>query len=273
MASAWSRRRRLIVTLVVLAAIFVVLSLTFPISRWARQPVMTVLTPVLRAVEAVGRWFERVGNAIVGGGTVGERDALRRRIEALEAEVAALEAERDSVRATAAQLDELGDFALTLLPARVVGRDPTSWYETALINAGTGRGVRRGMQVVKGRWYIGRIQETGPGWSRVMLALDARSAVPAVVAGRGTRGLVETTSARTLLFKYLADEPQAQVGDRIVTSRTAATSEVAGLSFVEGFEIGTVAVLRGEEHGWQTAVLERPAALEQLSEVLVVIGP
>jgi hypothetical protein len=63
------------------------------------------------------------------------------------------------------------------------------------------------------------------------------------------------------------------VGDQIVTSRAAAAGEVAGMSFVEGFEIGTVAALRGEEHGWQTAVLERPAALERLSEVLVVIGP
>lgn len=272
MSSLWSRRRRLIVTLLVLVAIFVVLSVTLPVSRWARKPVMTVLTPVLRAAEAVGRWFERVGNAIVGGGTVRERDELKRRVEELEAQVAALEAERESVRATAAQLEELDDFDLTLLPARVVGRDPTSWYETAVINAGTGKGVRRGMQVASGRWYVGRVEEAGPGWSRVMLVLDARSAVPAAVAGRGTRGLVETTSARTLLFKYLADEPQVRVGDRIVTSRAAAESDVAGMYFVEGFDIGTVAALRGEEHGWQTAVLERPGALDRLSEVLVVIG-
>ncbi len=268
-------RQRIIVTLLVLVAIFVALSLKHPVSRWARKPVMTVVTPVLRGVEAVGRWFGRVAEAIAGRGIVIERDDLKRRVETLEAERAALEAELESVRATLAQLDELADFDLQLVPARVVGRDPTSWYGTAVINVGTGSGVRRGMQVVKGRWYVGRVHEVGPGWSRVMLALDARSAVPATVAGRGTRGLVETTSAHTLLFKYLADEPEVQIGDRIVTWRAraqgaATEGEAAEMYFVEGFEIGTVKAVRGEEAGWQTAVLERPAALDRLSEVLVV---
>ncbi len=268
-------RQRIIVTLLVLVAIFVALSLKHPVSRWARQPVMTVVTPVLRGVEAVGRWFGRVAEAVAGRGIVIERDDLKRRVETLEAERAALEAELESVRATSAQLDELADFDLQLVPARVVGRDPTSWYDTAVINVGTGSGVRRGMQVVKGRWYVGRVHEVGPGWSRVMLALDARSAVPATVAGRGTRGLVETTSTHTLLFKYLADEPEVQIGDRIVTWRAraqgaATEGEAAEMYFVEGFEIGTVKAVRGEEAGWQTAVLERPAALDRLSEVLVV---
>ena len=120
-----------------------------------------------------------------------------------------------------------------------------------------------------------------------MLALDPRSTVPATVADRGVRGIVETTSKRTLLFKYLADEPVVRPGDRVVTWRARADTEAAegGIAedasaeggsaetyFVEGFEIGTVAAVRGEEAGWQTAVLERPASLDQLSEVLVVVG-
>lgn len=309
MRSAAFRRRRIIVAILVLVAMFVLLSLKHPVSRWARRPVMTVVTPLLRGVEAVGRWVGRVADAIAGGKATTERDALRRRVETLEAERAALEAELESVRATAAQLDELAEFDLQLVPARVVARDPTSWYDTAVVNAGTGRGVRRGMPVVKGRWYVGRVHEVGPGWSRVMLALDPRSTVPATVVDRGVRGIVETTSKRTLVFRYLADEPVVRPGDRVVTWRARARGEadegaaaedeategasaedvdaespsaVRGASaarsasaetyFVEGFEIGTVAAVRGEEAGWQTAVLERPAALDRLSEVLVVIG-
>jgi rod shape-determining protein MreC len=306
MRSAASRRRRIIVALLVLVAIFVLLSLKHPVSRWARQPVMTVVTPLLRGVEAVGRWVGRVAEAIAGGKVTTERDALERRVDTLEAERAALEAELESLRATSAQLDELADFDLQLVPARVVGRDPTSWFNTAVINAGSGRGVRRGMPVVKGHWYVGRVQEVGPGWSRVMLALDPRSAVPATVAERGVQGIVETTSKRTLLFKYLADEPVVRPGDRVVTWRARAQDtageapaeaapaegevakgeadqsasaegapeegKAAQTYFVEGFEIGTVAAIRGEEAGWQTAVLERPAALDRLSEVLVVVG-
>lgn len=283
------RRRGIIVMLLVLVAIFVLLSLKLPISRRARKPVMTVVTPVLRGVEAVGRWLGRVGQAIVGQGGVKERDDLKRRVETLEAERAALEAELTSLRATADQLEEVAAFDLTFRPARVVGRDPTSWYDTAVINLGTGSGVRPGMQVVKGRWYVGRVLEAGPGWSRVMLVPDARSTVPAMAPGRGTRGLVETTSTRHLLFKYLDDEPPVAVGDRVVTSRAGAENEAvaegeavaesgaalgngpARIRFAQGFEIGTVTALRGEESGWQTAVLERPAALDRLSEVLVVM--
>ena len=270
MASVFYRRRRLIGALLVLVALFVLLSLKWPVSRWARRPVTTVVTPVLRAVEAVGRWVGRVGEAVIGRGGVAERNALRRRLAALEAEAAALEAELASVRQSAAQLEELAGRGLTLVPARVVAREPSSWYDTAIINAGTGRGVRRGMQVVMGRWYVGRIEEAGPGWARVMLVLDARSTVPA--AAGGTRGLVETTSARTLVFKYLADGPQVRLGDAIVTSRIASERDVPGMDFVEGFEIGIVTFLGGEEGGWQTAVLGRPPALDQLSEVMVVIA-
>ena len=272
MESVFARRRRVIVTLLVLVAIFVLLSLKLPISRWARKPVMTVVTPVLRGVEAVGRWFGRVGSAMVGRGLVAEREELRRRIEALEAERAALEAELRSVRATKEQLDELAEFNLRLVAARVIGREPTSWYDTAVLNAGTGKGVRPGMQVVKGRWYVGRVMEVGPGWSRVMLTFDARSTVPANVDGTGTHGLVEASDARRLVFRYLADAPAVHVGDRVVTWRAAAERDATTFHFVEGFSIGTVAAVGGEEAGWQTAVLERPAELESLSEVLVVIG-
>jgi rod shape-determining protein MreC len=270
MASVFTRRRRVIITLFVLVAIFVLLSLKLPISRWARKPVMTVVGPVLRSVEAVGRWFGRVGSAMVGHGLVAERERLLRRIEELEAERAALEAELRSVRATKQQLDEVAEFNLRLLPARVIGREPTSWYDTAVLNIGTGSGVRPGMQVVRGRWYVGRIMEAGPGWSRVMLAFDARSTVPAKVDGANTHGLVDTSDAHRFVFRYLADAPQVHVGDRILTWRAAAQGEAAALRFVEGFEIGTVASIGGEEAGWQTAVLERPSELESLNEVLVV---
>jgi len=272
MTSVLFRRRRLILVLLVFVAIFVLLSVKSPISRWARKPVMTVVTPLLRGVEAVGRWAGRVGEAIAGCGATRERDRLERQVSELQAELAALEAELESARATAAQLDELREFNLTLLPARIVGRDPTSWYNTAVLNVGSGRGVRRGMQVVRGRWYVGRVEEVGPGWSRVMLALDPRSVIPATVAGQDIRGLVETTRKRTLLFKYLADEPEVRPGDRIVTARATTTGNVAEMYFVEGFEVGTLTALAGEESGWQTAVLERPAMLDRLSEVLVVIS-
>jgi len=278
MRSAFIRRRRVIVTLLVLVVIFVLLSLKLPISRWARKPVMTVVAPVLRGIEAVGHWFGRVGSAMVGRGLIAERDALQRRVDELEAECTARAAELESVRGTKTQLDEvagIGGIAechLTVVPARVIGREPTSWYDTAVLNAGTGKGVRPGMQVVKGPWYVGRVMEVGPGWSRVMLAFDPRSTVPAKVSGRDTQGLVDTSETRQLVFRYLADAPEVHVGDQIVTWRAATEGEATAFHFVEGFMLGTVAVVGAEEAGWQTAVLERPTGLDGLSDVLVVIG-
>ncbi|MBN1918686.1 MAG: rod shape-determining protein MreC [Verrucomicrobia bacterium] len=273
MASVFVRRRRVIVTVLVFVAIFVLLSLKLPISRWARKPVMTVVSPVLRGVEAVGRWFGRVGSAMVGHGLVDEIKGLERRVQALEAERTALEAELESVRATHAQLEAAAAFNVRLLPARVIGREPTGWYDTVVLNVGTGSGVRPGMQVVKGDWYVGRVMEAGPGWSRVMLAYDPRSTVPAGLHRGATYGLVDTSQTRQLVFRYLADAPEVRVGDKIVTWRAATEGEAAAFHFVEGFGIGTVATVGGEEAGWQTALLERPIELESLSEVLVVVSP
>jgi rod shape-determining protein MreC len=272
MALGLFRRRRTIIALCVLAAIFVLLSLKHPVSRWARRPLMTVVSPVLRAAEAVGRWAGRVGEAIIGRG-VGERERLRRQVETLEAEQARLEAELERLREVTAQLDELKERGLEFVPARVIGRDPTSWYETAVLNVGTGSGVRPGMQVVKGAWYVGRIEEVGRGWSRVMLALDARSIVPASVSGRDADGFVEAADDRRLLFRCLADAPELSVGDTIVTREAVLEGKAVAFHFVEGFQIGTVRALGKEEDGWRSAVLERPPRLDRLSDVFVIVGP
>ena len=104
------RRRRTFIALGVLVVVFVFLSLNLPVSRRVRTPVMTVVTPVVRGVEAVGRWAGRVGQAIIGQGGVAERDKLTRQVEVVEAERAALEAELKSTRALSAQLDELAAF-------------------------------------------------------------------------------------------------------------------------------------------------------------------
>lgn len=271
MALGLFRRRRTIVALAVLVAIFVLLSLPHPVSRWARRPLMTVVTPVLRAFDAVGRWASRVGEAIVGRGA-GERDRLRRQVETLEAEQARLEAELAHAREAAAQLDALEGRELELAAARVIGRDPTTWYETAVLNAGTGRGVRPGMQVIKGAWYVGRIEDAGSGWSRVMLALDARSIVPATVQGGEADGFVEVSEDQELVFRSLADAAAPNVGDVVVTRGAVLEGEAAAFRFVDGFRIGTVRAVRGEEDGWRSAFLDRPPEANRLSDVFVIVG-
>ena len=87
---------------------------------------------------------------------------------------------------------------------------------------------------------------------------------------RGGRPGLEPRDARARRAEHGA-RGRRLVGDVIVTWRATTDDEDTELRFFEGFESGTVAVVRGEEEGWQTAVLERPSEADRLSEVLVVI--
>ena len=56
--------------------------------------------------------------------------------------------------------------------ARVIGKDPGSWYEVFIIDKGTNDGIRVNMVVMAGNGLVGRIIETDPNFSKVRRKLE-----------------------------------------------------------------------------------------------------
>jgi len=160
----------------------------------------------------------------------------------------------------------VNDFQL--LTAQVIGRDPSNWYSTILINKGTNDGIRKDMPVITHQGLVGRIINVSPRASEVLLILDQEGAVGARVwETRETPGIVEGSSAENNLLTmiHMPHDARVEVGQTIVTSG------LAGL-FPPGIRIGKVIAIEDEASGlMKRATIEPFVNFNSLEEVLVIL--
>ena len=156
-----------------------------------------------------------------------------------------------------------------LRPMEIVALSGEPWPVSATLGAGTGAGVHVGDIVVTSAGLVGRIAETYPFNSRVMLLTDPGAAVACEVESTGVLGVLRFSAtprpALTLTAVPYADT--VHVGQRILTS---------GLSirYPRGIPVGTIASVGKDPNGLTQAVqVELAARLTRLRHVFVIRGP
>lgn len=155
-------------------------------------------------------------------------------------------------------------FSYELVPAQVIGRDPTNWFNTLLINRGSNSGIEKNMAVITPQGLVGRLMEVAPLWSRVLLILDQRSSVAALVQRSRVQGVVEG-GWKLCHMNYLGPEADIREGDLIVTSG------LEGGFFPKGLLIGEVTRISQVHSGLLlSAEVEPQAEFAKLEEVLVI---
>lgn len=162
-----------------------------------------------------------------------------------------------------------------LLPASVVGRDPSQWNSEITIDAGTASGAKSGMAVVSADGsLVGRISLAGQFSSKVLLVTDTQvgDSVSARVQVSGPDqpfGIVSgsTTVSGDLEMNFLSPLAQIQSGDTVVTSGLGTSM------FPGGIDIGKiVSVRQGVQGLTQSAVIKPDANLSYLQDVFVIKG-
>lgn len=159
-----------------------------------------------------------------------------------------------------------------LVPAHVVGRDPSQWNSTITIDIGRSQGVKQDMAVVSPDGsLVGRIVDAAQYSSKVTLITDTQlgDGVSADVQNGTPQepfGIVlgSTTNQGQLGMTFWAPLVQIQVGDSVVTS---------GLSdvFPKGILIGTISkIVHGGQGSAQSATVTPSADLDYLQNVFVV---
>jgi rod shape-determining protein MreC len=152
-----------------------------------------------------------------------------------------------------------------LMPAQVVGLDPSGWFKTIIINRGTHDGVAKGMPVIAPEGIVGQIVTASYGYSKVMLIIDRSSAIDALVQRTRTRGIVEGETDELCRFKYALRKADISVGDTVVSS---------GLDrlFPKGLRVGSVKEISKDKPGIFQVVRVQPFVdFARLEEVLVVL--
>lgn len=148
--------------------------------------------------------------------------------------------------------------------ANVIGRDPSNWNASLIIDRGHAEGIEVGQPVVSPLGVVGRIFEMGHNTSKVILVSDPTFAVAAVVERSRENGLLTGTLQGVLRLQYLTDNADVKVGDTVVTSRLST-------AFPEGILIGQITDVQASVNSHTVECLVEPAVdLSELEQVIVI---
>jgi len=262
----------MIVGLIVVIAVNIII---LSISSRTREPeyglgrlAIYVVSPFQKAVTHTVRFVEEVWEHYFHLVSVArENDQLRRQLDdALERSHHLTEVELTNQR-----LNSLLNFQKSIsrqvLPAAVIGKDPSSWFKTIIVDKGVRDGVEKGMPVVVPAGIAGQVMEVAGSYAKVLLIIDQNNAVDALVQRSRARGLVTGAAAGQCVFKYVLLKHDVQVGDILISS---------GLDgvFPKGLRVGVVSnVIRSSAGIFQEVDVTPYVDFEKLEEVLVVLNP
>jgi len=267
-----SGKRRRIAIVVTFVAIFVFLSLPWSVSRSVKGVVTGLFTPLFSVCRSVTDKLSEIWKVTFHGDNI-VRENLRKERELLELRLK-LAQEREKIRELSSlhsQLEEVAEGGFEVILARVIGREPDSWYQTLLIDRGAKDGVKNGVAVVHGENLVGRVIEVGGRWSRVRLILDVGSAVSAVTGNGDVPGIVIGSGPGELKMTLIRHNARVKVNDVVVTTHLSPVlTQEAPLP--PGLVIGKIVGVSQEEEGlYQSALLESKVDFRHLSEVLAVV--
>ncbi len=215
-------------------------------------------------------------------GAIGEIDRLRMENEDLRRQLAGTEqrlAELEEAAHENAELRELLGIThaleMELLPARITGRDPSNFTWEVTIDVGRGDGVRTGMPVVASAdgagGLAGAVTEVGSDFARVLLMVDPRSSVVALVQRTRALGVVEGQAGGGLVMAQVNITDEIALGDQVVTAGLEIEPGVRS-AYPKGLLIGSVQAVQPDPNALTQTAFVRPALdLRRLERVLVVI--
>jgi len=220
--------------------------------------------------------FERAGAHGVGGirgvwnhyfalqNTARENERLHQENDQLKLQIAQLQ----SKAAEADRLATLLNFRqshqnVPMLGARVIGTGTDTDSQTIYLDRGERDGIKRNMGVITPEGVVGKVLESYPNTSQVLLLTDKGSGVGAMLATSRIQSPVGGTGEPLLTMKYVANDDTVNAGERVVTS---------GMDriFPRDLPVGTVAEIKPGNPFKQIRV--KPSAnLERLEEVIVLL--
>ncbi len=221
--------------------------------------------------------FERAGASGVGGirGVWNHYFALQhttRDNERLVQENAELKLQLVQLQNKADEADRLAKVLnfrqshqnVPMLGARVIGASADSATQTIFLDRGERDGIRRNMGVITPDGVVGKVSESYRDTSQVLLLTDKDSGVGAMLAESRIQSPVCGVGEPLLAMKYVANDDDVKVGERVVTS---------GMDriFPRDLPVGTVAQIK-DGNPFKQIRLKPAANLESLEDVIVLLS-
>jgi rod shape-determining protein MreC len=270
MGSLSRMRTKLIAVGVFLAALVVLLlGAGNPSSmRGAQSTLLGLMAPFLRSGSALERRFTALREGLKSLDELeNENRALRltnSELSATNQTLRGLEAENGRLRKA---LGYRQKAVFKLLPAQVIGRSASTWFNQITIDRGSDDGVRKDMPVLTEEGLVGKTTVVSEHASVVILVSDENCKVGVTVENSRDQGILRgerTSSVSTPLVSlvFLPAQANLRPGQKVITSG-------AGGVFPAGIMVGAVREFRVRELDGMATVV--PAVdLATLQDVFVV---
>jgi rod shape-determining protein MreC len=138
------------------------------------------------------------------------------------------------------------------LMARVVGKDPSFWFQTLIVDRGGNDGVVTGMVARNSRGVVGQVIQVSDNYSKILLANAPSSAIDAIVQKSRVRGILKGAGEKGYILQYVLKNGVVEEGDTVVTAG------IGGV-FPPGITLGTVSKVYSKRRGMFLEIEVKPA--------------
>ena len=140
-----------------------------------------------------------------------ENDKLRNNISKTDF----LELENTQLRKL---IEEQVTSSSNLVSARVMLDKQSPYLNSFIINTGSNKGIKKGMAVLDGKNFIGRIVDVNFFSSRVLLISDLNSKIPVLIEPSAYHAILSGHGRNKPTLEYLPEKHTIQNGDKVYTS-------------------------------------------------------
>lgn len=262
-------------TLIIIVVVFLVAVLgLFAISPRSQQRVQSrmlgMVAPFLKTGSSLQRRFVAFQEGLKTLEELerenGQLSVTNKELKAVNQTLRGLEQENNRLR-RALEYRERSVFKL--IPARVIARDSSTWWNTIKINRGSADGIQRDMPVLTDEGLVGKTTVVAEHAATVLLIADENCKVAAKIEGTQEQGIVSgertsTTSMPVVSLGFLSKNANLQPGQKVYSSGL-------GGVYPSGVLIGAIKEFKVRElDGYATLI---PAVdLTTLEDVFVVAG-
>jgi len=265
-------RLNVIIVLVILAVAVAISALGSNTMQKLQSGFLGLVSPFLKTGSAVQQQLGAVGQGLK------TLDQLEEENEKLATEnkdlkttnqiLRDIEAENNKLRAA---LEYKQRSVFKLIPARVISRDASTWWNTVKINRGFEDGIDSDEPVLTDVGLVGKTTTVGKNESIVLLITDEICKVAAKAEGSREQGILSgqriqnSGTSGEMQLNFLSKTADLQAGQKIYTAG------VSGGVFPSGILLGTVKSFKARALDGQ-AIVEPALDLSSVEDVFVVVG-
>ena len=233
---------------------------------WAEVAADFVQSPVTTASSGISNYFRSISNL---RSAQTENDVLKQRVQELEIQLKQNEELTSENQRLKGLLNLKEQSTYKIVTAQIIGRDPSVWFDSSIINRGSLDGIKLNMPVVTDGGLVGRVTAVSPLTAQIDLITKDKSGLGGVIGEVGNSsalGVISGTSKKDVLeMHYVPGTVEVTVGQPVYTTGQDGI-------FPSGLKVGEIVDVRPNSASTTQQILVRPSGkLTSMREVGVLL--